>query len=271
MKISEYARLYAKRVGASPGYLEQLVVCTKRLDWDIASVTRDQVDEYLTRAMSTLAPSTVSNHRRYLRTLLRAANRDGVNESIAVDFRRVKVPRKIVRAYSLVEIRKIVTAARAATRQFHGAPHSVVLPAWILCAYSTGLRAGDLHSLHRDQISGRRVYCVQRKTQAPHIAVLNDDAFLALEALPYKNRVFADLASRKQLEKALRSVLRSIGMPGSVKWLRRSAATYAEISGMSAMATLGHLTPGLAAKHYVDPLLLTDAKRPLPSAMLADA
>ena len=271
MLIREFAKRYAQRCGASAGYVEQLDVFTKRLNWLIETVTTEMVDEYLTEALRDLAPATVVNHRRMLRTLMTEANRLGMNACILQKFRRVKCPRPMPVAWSLSELKTLVDAGEKTNGQFRDLLKSDFLVAWFLSGYCLGLRAGDLVEMRWDQIRGRRIYITQNKTSTPHVAVFTDEALLACKALPRRVRVFGDFAALNTIQQWVAKCVKSAGLTGSSKWLRRSCATYAKVAGHSPKARLGHLSDGLAERHYVDQLLYEKESgingEPLPSVM----
>jgi len=271
MLILEYAKQYANRVGASPGYLEQLVVFLRRLPWQVETVTPEMVDEYLTQALTHLSPQTVANHKRMLTTILDEAARNGVNTCIHRRFRRVKVPRPIPRAWSRSEIRQLVEAAREEKGHFRDLRKAAFLVAWFLAGYCLGLRAGDLHAIRWEQIRGRRLYLVQAKTSTPHVAVFTDEALSACKALPRRNRVFGDFAAINTIQQWVASCVKRAGLSGSTKFLRRSCATYSKVQGRSPQHALGHLTEGLAERNYVDRLLYEEEAgingQPLPEVL----
>jgi len=271
MLLSDYASRYANRIGASAGYLEQLLVFTKRLPWHVEEITTEMVDDYLTDALTHLGAQTVANHRRLLTTLMRDAARNGLNTCIARGFRRVKVPRPVPRALSLSEIRAAVEAARKTKGHFRDLRKSDFLVAWFLTAYCTGLRAGDLMEARWDQIRGRRMYVRQSKTSRPHVVVFTDEALEACKALPRKPRIFGDHAAMNTIQQWVKVCMLSAGLDASTKFLRRSAATYAKVQGKNPKNVLGHLTDGLAERHYVDQLLYEEEAgingEPLPSVL----
>lgn len=271
MLLQDFARQYAERVGASPGYLEQLLVFTQRLDWQVEDVTPERVDAYLTRALLSRAPQTVANHRRLLTTLMTDAKRLGLNTRIHRPFRRVKVPRPLPVAWSHADIRRLIEVARAAKGHVRDLKRSDFLVAWLLTGYCLGIRAGDLCEIRWDQIRGQRIYLRQSKTSTPHVAVFTDEALSACKALPRRPRVFGDFAALNTIQQWVANVVKEAGLTGSTKWLRRSCATYAKVAGMSPKAKLGHLTDGLAERHYVDQLLYEEEAgingEPVPSVL----
>lgn len=269
MLLYDFALDYAMRSGASPGYTEQLRVLTKRLPWDHAELTVKRIDEYLTHALSKLAPQTVQNHRRMLCTLRKEALKSGLVDECTRPIRRVKCPLPLPRAWSHAELRSLIDAAKEMRGGTKRCKWSVLLPAWIAVAYSSGLRLGDMLAVRHDALRGSRLALVLAKTRRPHVVVLDEQAIAAIQSLPAPGpRIFGDLVGRCVFIRAFRRLVKRAGLQGSGKFLRRSSATYAELAGMSATGHLGHATAGLAQKHYVDPVLLAELKKPVPSLAL---
>jgi len=267
MTLLDFARQYARTAGASPGYTEQLVVLCKRLPWRPSDLTVDRIDDYLTAALSHLAPSTVQNHRRMLNTLRRAALSSGLLvDQCTRPLRRVKADPPLVRAWSHEELRHLLAVAAEMPGGTLRCPYRLLLPAWIKVGYSSGLRLGDLLVIRHDQLRGTRLQCVLRKTRTPHVVLLDEAAVQAISSLPVRGpMIFGSLVGRSRMIVAMRRLVQRAGVCGSGKFLRRSSATYAEMAGMSATGHLGHRTPGLAQRHYVDQLLLSESRRPVPA------
>jgi len=267
MSVSELARIYWSRVGGSPGYLEQLLVLTKRLPWKASDLTPDRIDSYLDFALGHLAPSTVANHRRMLRTLMRfAADQGHVDKSILRPLRRVKCPLPCPAAIDHRGIRGWLTAARNMQGGTLTCRYSVLLPAWILTAYSTGLRTGDLLSMRYDQIRGHRLLLSQAKTAEPHVCWLDDSAIRAINALPRLGpKVFGSLTNKDRILHAMRRLVKQSEIPGTTRWLRRSGATYCEAEGKDSTRHLGHKDPSMK-KRYIDRLLLEELRETGPTA-----
>lgn len=271
-RLTDFAIDYASRVGASPGYREQLVVLTKRLPWSVSDLTVANIDAYLTEALGHLAASTVHNHRRMLNTLRKAALRDGLLvDECTRSIRRVKHVLPMVRAWSHDEMRHLLAvAAEMPGRTLH-CPLKVLLPAWILVGYSSGLRLGDMLNITYDSLRGDRLAIVQRKTGQPHVVILDRLALDAIATLPRCGpKIFGSLVGRSRIIVALRALVKRSCLTGSGKYLRRSSATYAQIAGIDPTGHLGHQTPGMK-RHYLDMVLLADLKRPVPSLELAGA
>lgn len=272
MMIDEFADRYCTSVGGSAGYREQLRVLTKRLPWQVEDLTPSKINGYLATALRQLAPSTVCNHRRMLMTLMRAAQRDGLAENHTQTIDRVKQNSPLIRAWTLDELRLLVETAKKMRGKTVKYPcdYSVLMPAWVLVGYSSGLRRGDLLRIRWDEMRGNRLAIVMSKTGKQHVSVLDEAAMEALEKIPrYDRIIFGTIVSKDQIRKVMRRLIDAAGLEGSGKWLRRSSATYAELSGISASLQLGHQTPGMAYRHYVDQVIVSELRRPVPSIPLA--
>lgn len=266
MTLMELARRYCNRVGGSAGYLEQLEVLCRRLPWRADELTPDRIDDYLTKALHTLSSQTVYNHRRMLGRLLAfAASERLVDASIVRPLRRVKRDPPSPVAWSHAEIRRLLAVAAKLTGGTK-CPHRTLMRAWLLVAYSTGLRLGNLLEIRHSQIRGHRLLVRQVKTKEPHVCYLDSLALAAIAELPRRgDRIFGDLICRDKLLAQMRRLCKLAGMQGSTKFLRRSGATYAEIAGKDATRHLGHRTPGMKV-YYIDRLLLAEEKQEEPTA-----
>lgn len=266
MTLLAYAVEYSNRVGASPGYAEQLAVLCRRLPWTPADLTVAKIDAYLSKALGHLAASTVHNHRRMLNTLRKAALEDGlVVDECTRSIRRVKYDLPLVRAWSHAELRRLLSEAAEMPGGTLKCPYRLLLPAWILVGYSSGLRLGDLLSVQHSQLRSNRLALVLRKTRQPHVVVLDEAAIHAISLLPKCGpKIFGSLIGRSQILRTMRRLVKRAGMDGTGKYMRRACATYAQLAGMDAQQTLGHMTPSMKQR-YLDLVLLSDAKRPVPA------
>lgn len=271
MTLIDLARRYCNRVGGSPGYMEQLEVLCRRLPWQAEDLTPDLIDAYLTDALKHLASSTVYNHRRMLGRLLKfAADEKLVDASILRPLRRVKrLPPSPV-AWSHADIRTLLSVCPKLTGG-QKCPHSTLMKAWLLVAYSTGLRLGNLLEIRHDQIRGHRILVRQVKTREPHVCYLDNQALAAIAALPRRGpRIFGDLICRDKLLAQMRRLCKLAGIAGSTKFLRRSGATYAEIAGKDPTRHLGHRTPGMKI-YYVDRMLVAEERKDEPTTVPLDS
>ena len=268
MLLKDFADEYCTRVGGSPGYREQLAVLTRRLPWHVGDLSPEKINQYLTAALDSLAATTVHNHRRMLNTLYKAAVADGLAEKSTQRIRAVKHFFPPPRAWTLRELHSLLVTAKSFSGGTRKRPceYKVLLPAWVLVAYSSGLRRGDMLTVRWDQLRDDRICLTQSKTSTVHVCVLDSHAVQSLKELPrYDMRIFGGIIGRDQVKVVLRRLIQRAGLCGSGKFLRRSSATYAEMSGMSSTLHLGHRTPGLAYRHYVDPVIVSEGRKPVPS------
>lgn len=267
MKLIDLATTYCRRVGGSAGYLEQLTVLVRRLPWQACDLTPDKIDAYLDNALGHLAPSTVHNHRRMLGTLMRFAAQEGyMDKGILRPLRRVKVPPPNPVALDHAQIAHWVKTARAMQGGTRTCAYNILLPAWILTAYSTGLRTGDLLAIQYDQIRGHRLSLRQHKTSEPHVAWLDDAALEAIHRLPRSGpRIFGGLTNKDRILHAMRRLVKQASQEGTTRTLRKSGATYCEAEGRDASRHLGHRDPSMK-KRYVDRALLAELSGQGPTA-----
>ncbi len=263
--IRDFARRYCLTNGVTHGYARQFDILAKRLPWDMETITTEQIDTYLTQALAKLRPITVHRHRRMILTLVRAAQAKGLAAGCDCKVRRVKYTLPPVRAWSLDEMRQLLAVASQMPGGTRKCPYRILLPAYLQVGFSTGLRRGDLLAIEHADIRGNLIAVTQQKTGKTHVALLNDAALAAIASLPKKGRrVFGDLVSDVQIVRVLRRLVKSAGLCGTGKYLRRSSATYAEMQGFSASRQLGHRSKDMA-RFYVDEVLLTENRPPLPS------
>lgn len=223
-----------------------------------------------------IARKTASNQRRAILSLWREAHRRGIAPLLG-EVRRVRVATPIPEAWRQDEIRKLLRAARSIRGRFRcGVPRRLLLVALILTGYYTGLRPSDLLALRVADVvrvngsagaNGSRRIVRQSKTGELIDLPLPADCLRAIQATRPESRDLLFPLTREVLCDWFRRVCRAAGVRGTPKWLRRTGATHCEIQQPgSAMRYLGHRTPGLAYKHYVDPRQV-GADKPVPPSL----
>lgn len=214
----------------------------------------------------------VKNQRGAILTLLRFARRRGDISAVPDLVRPVKVLPCNPEAFTLVEVAAALAFCRAVRGAFpSGLSRGPLLFAVVLVAYFSGLRRCDLLSI-RMKMALLPVWAIRQQKTGD----------LIYFAPPYevKKAITATLDGPRDLlfpitKKALwywwEQIEESVGRPSSMKWLRRSGATHLEIkSPGSAQAYLGHRTPGLAWRHYIDRTQVQQRK-PLPPSPFGEA
>lgn len=222
-----------------------------------------------------LATESIRSRRRCLLTLWRAAYADELAAALPGRIRRVKPSHAVPVCWSQDELQRLLAVAATKTKamQRHRAVRWCDFwLALIHLAYASGLRMADVLNLRCDQIAADgTLFVFQRKTGSAIQCKLPAEAMLAIRAIgkPTRARLIGDLLCRQSLQKELRFLTRQAGVAGSMKWFRRTGATWCESNAPgSAMAFLGHRTPGLAYKHYVDPRYI-QRERPMPPPLRA--
>jgi integrase len=203
---------------------------------------------HLERA-SNLAPHTVSGYRTAIRTILRFGRWQGDFG----DLRKVRKPWKTVEGWTLDEIRTLLTTASYLKGGMaNGVSFSHFWQTAIHCGYCTGLRWGDLTRLSAASISSSGVCSlVQHKTGRPLTVQFSPDAVQLIRGhyqetvlpWPYTQKSFCELF-RRLVEAADVS-------PGTFKWLRRSAGSYADAAHRGdGQKLLGHAGMKMFDEHY---------------------
>lgn len=218
--------------------------------------------------------TTRANYRRMALTLWRYA----VDVGLAAHRigRVVKIKPRILPpvAWSMSELSSLLHHARLLQYRFKRSrcPASVFFEAWVRAGFETGLRFSDLLALRCDQLRGNRLFVTPNKTGRPIGKVLSGPCLKCLTHLSVLGdgkTFFAWAIAERRLRIYFSRLCQDAGLHGTPKFLRRSGATYCEKKQPgSAKLFLGHLSDGLAQKHYVDPTLIEDAcptPMPLPT------
>jgi integrase len=246
-------------------YIAERAVCDKyaaqltNLAAKIPDFSRQAVNLYLRDQSASLSPTSRANHRRVILTLWRYAWEEGLIDDPPRGVTKVQVPSQAVRAWTMAECQQLVKAAGQffSRRLRNGANLGVFLKCWVMLAYETGARYGDIFSWTAANFHGSAVGWVTSKTNTPCTRVLSQETMRLVREMLTESpdgTVLRWVCCRRQSFKYMRLLLNSCGLKsGSGKWLRRSAATHVEMTQPGkAQWFLAHRTPGLAARHYLD-------------------
>lgn len=272
--LAGYVEKFLSERDVTPTYAKMLRAhCRAFMRWSrrsvrIADVNAESVNRWLASLDPKLSAETRDTYRRNLLAVWRAAVVDGLNDHPPLRIRKIKKPRAIIHAYTHDEIKQLLAAAsRLRGRHRNGNRRSDFWCALIHAAYSTALRRSDLLIVFKSQIGpDGTAQIVQSKTGHYHTVRFSNEA-LAFSArlqcpngllLPWPYRRDA-LAPRFQALKKLAGVNR-----GSLKWIRRSAASYAQRERYGdGPRILGHKSPQVFSQSYED-RTITGEKPPEP-------
>lgn len=221
-------------------------------------------------------PKTVHGLRRDVLTVWRRAAKMKLCPPPGDDIRTVKIPRPIPDAWSVEELASIVNACqRIGGFLSNGLPRARYFRCMIELTYETGLRRSDVLQLNvSDFADNWTIATVQGKTLDGHVCSVSAETgkqFMWLadrlrecgdkhwsQPLRYPGNMRRCYAVMTRIRK-----LAGITSQGALQKLRRTGATYVESQHPgAAMRFLGHRTPGLAYKHYVDRSKLGPPPRP---------
>jgi integrase len=275
--VVDLANGYFLERAISPKYREQFDVVLRAIrKWHGDMVhaddfTDDFVNLWLAHEAKLVGPETLKNRRRMILTLWRYAWDRELIADMPRRIRSVRVPPKIPSAWTAEEVQRLLVAAddfclhhvhpiaKCRTRLFWRA--------MIMVVWDSALRRVDWERLKRSDIGDDGVIVlVQHKTDWPLKCTLRPETVAAIDATNPTNREFIFGSGSSQRCRSFKRIVTVAGLTGSLKKLRKSSATAVErLQPGAAMAHLGHKTPGLAARHYIDPRLTQATKIQPPS------
>lgn len=255
---------------------ERLFITTRKFDtWKPGATVKDLRPEIVNAWLAYLLQSgiarrTVRGHRVNLLCIWRDAY-PNITPVPPVGIRTVKVPPKPPEAWWPHEVKGLIEEAKKLPGVFRRTKinRAAFWESFLRFSFTTALRLGDTLDMEREWIwPDGSVVIVQHKTAEQHRVQLRPADIEAIDRCmacqPNRRKIWPLWSTREEFYKHFRRLAKAAGLRGTSKWLRRSSATALEVSNPgSAMAHLGHKTPGLAYKHYVDPRMLR-FDRPLP-------
>lgn len=231
----------------------------------LADLTSDQINRYLRHMRDKgYAPRTIKGRRDNLITLWRYARRAKLTEARPAGVRKVAARPPAPQAWPVEAVTRLLCVAESMPGTVPaGHKAQDYWPAYIRCAWDTGLRRCDLLRLRAADVRDGIVAVQQEKTGVVVVCRLQPKAVAALAKLGDSGLAWGQ-SGFERFYRHFRTLLHLAGLQGQPKWLRRSSATAVELDhpGMGGRH-LGHRTPGLAEKHYLDQTILGQ-KRPGP-------
>jgi len=227
-------------------------------DPSISDVDSESISRFVRDMGGRYAPRTVKRMRNNVLGTVRHAALAGLARVPGVT-RPVKVPPQIPIAWTIDQVRGLLNATPQL--RYHGA----YLDRFLRAGWDTGLRRSDLEQMDMEQVDGSgRGVLRQSKTLQPVRFTLRDKTMKSLRRSGQRWPLRCPIAHR-QIYVWWEKLCRLASVPhGGPQRLRRSAATYCELAYRgSATGFLGHRSPELAVRHYLDQRILQqDLPRP---------
>lgn len=275
--LRAYIDVYAMERGLAASSLKALGYVTNSLESHLGrtamlnDLTQHTVNAWLQWMFSKgLDPETIRNRRTVIIGIWKHAVESDLLDVMPVRIRKVKVPDKPPQCWELEEFRKLLEVAkklRGNMNKDRRVKRADFWQAWLYVDYGTGYRLGDLRSFRFDQVRhDGTTQLVQSKTGEVVLGYIEPAGMRLLRKIQTGERklVFGSLVNHSNAQRYMRKMVRLAGLRGSTKWIRRTGATWSEAASPgSAQGYLGHKTPRVAWKSYIDRRFL-QKKRPRP-------
>lgn len=218
-----------------------------------------------------LDPETIRNRRTATLGIWKHAVESDLLQVAPARIRKVKVPDKPPECWDLeTEFRKLLAVAKDLQGHMNKdrrVKRADFWSAWLYVDYGTGYRLGDLRRFRFDQIRhDGTTQLVQSKTGEVVLGYIEPAGMRLIRRIHTPDRVlvFGSLVNHSNAQRYMRKLIKLAGLRGSTKWIRRTGATWSEVTSPgSAQSYLGHKTPRVAWKSYIDRRFL-QKKRPRP-------
>lgn len=228
----------------------------------VADLEPGIVNKFLS-GLSSLSATTRQNVRRELLTLWRYAFEERMTEVPPMRVVKIRSRPNAPQAWAMQTMSRMLACAEK-DETVVSAKHKMRicdwLPCWIVVAYDTGMRFGDVLPLRSTHIRNGSVVTIANKTGKRLVRPLSQyalDRVAELQARSPNASLFSWFLTRRRAFLSIRAFLDRHGIDGSMKYLRRSCATYIEASRPGeATRYLQHSAAAVTARHYVDESLL---------------
>jgi len=250
--------------GVSRGYRDQLRYSVLILStWlkheaTLADCSDDQLSLWVDFLRGKYSPDTARTQRGNVLTIWRWAFETRLTDAEPRRVRRVRIPPRRPIAWTPIEVARLADEAGRMPGRWRGTKirRGPNLRALVLADWSLGIRLGDLLRVRCASVAESRVVEIrQHKTGVPVVATLSEIAWLAIACTvadePARDLVWPQADNTYQTW--IRTLRARIPIrPGSIKWIRRAAATAAEREHPGdGSRVLGHLRAD-TARYYLD-------------------
>jgi integrase len=240
-----------------------------------ANISGELLNRWLT-SMS-LSPNTLASERSNALSLWRFGIEVGIISAPIRQVKKIRKVRRVIRAFARGQcteaVKRFSLIDQKKVFQHSKCPINLWMEAWMRLCYETAARMGDAYSLRVESLVPGGVAFVASKTGQPIVRQTSPRTMLLLHqlaALSPDGTVFSWAVSRRWAFANIRRYFEMAGLHGGrSQWLRRAAATHAEMVEPGAGARLlDHRSgPALTERHYLDQ---TQLMRRMPSAPLLD-
>ena len=234
----------------------------------LSDLTADDINRFLiSLERSHRQPATVRGFRTGLISVLKFTKWKADERE---DIRRVRVPRKVVTAWTHEQIYRLIAVAETLEGFLpNGVRRSTFWLTAILGGYSTGLRWGDLSTLPVSQIrADRSCTVVMSKTQRPVTVRFSELAMRCIEEHGQAEVLPCPCTQKWFCAEFSKLVERAEIRGGSFRWLRRSAGSYADRERHGdGRRLLGHCDDVTFNNHYRDEAIV-GVSVPEPTALV---
>lgn len=261
MRLADLLGLYCGSRECSDRYRESLRRTVRQAETAGVGTVADLQPALVNRFLSSLSTSAVTrqNVRREILTLWKWAFEEGLTETPPMRVMKIRAAAKPVEAWSLADLRLMLTRAEADQTRIGGHANRRVcewLPGWIVIAYDTAMRFSDVLALRDSNLRNGCIASTAHKTGKALVRPLSGHGQEWANRLISESpdgSLFTWFLTRRRALMSIRAFLDRQKIRGSSKYLRRAAATYIEMrSPGESWRYLQHSVPTLVQRHYVD-------------------
>ena len=253
-RFLDLANGYIAARAISAAYRRQILSIAAR----VGEVSSRRLNEYLVRRLEQVSGMTARNERTICLCVWRWAYNAELIDVAPRGIGKLRARRRPTKAWTIDAIKKLLAATKEhdGQRLRSGADRGVFLRCWILLAYETGARLGDVMAFRREHLNDDVLAWTQSKTGDPLTRPLTPACLTAIDAMlagSTNGTILGWVCCKRHAMRTMRELIDSCGMEGTGKWLRRSGATHCEMQQAgSGRLHLGHRSPALFEQAYCD-------------------
>jgi integrase len=221
------------------------------------------VARFLQHRVRTKSAATAAKDRAQIRAIWEFCARRRLCETWP-QVPRIIVPERVPEAWLIDELQRVIDSARQEPLTYCGFPGSLVFPAILLTAYSTGERIGGIMGLLCRDVRGCSVIFRAESRKGGRRDVFRDisvacaDSLLAVKRGPDDTAIPWD-RHETYIYNRLDIILRRAGLPHGRRdkfhKVRKTTASFYEAAGGSAQQLLDHSSPSVT-RRYLDPRIV---------------